>query len=381
MTQSDKPDGHLQQYLATSSPEIDFALALARTLDSVRNNPGHLRDTVYELARVKLLEQAAGASEQEARRLNHALELAINRVEAFSLREAPLGLAPPPAFLLEGPAARTAAHIPVAEPVYDDYEIAQPFPSRELRPKKKAARAFPIPPRFFVAATVIAGVFAALVYLQPKLRSAQQALVSGTPPAEAAAAAVPVVPAEIAAAKARLGDALKSPSVPLPTYYGIFAVSDGQLFELEPLLIRAPDQRINISAIFNTESQTILPNGKVQFVVFRRDLTANAPNRVSTRVVAKVRIVPGDGKPATENSWAIRNIIAHDFRVAPVMDNPEMLAIKPESEGFTLSPGRYALVLRGQAFDFTVAGPVTDGNQCIEQIQASNGLFYTQCKS
>jgi hypothetical protein len=91
--------------------------------------------------------------------------------------------------------------------------------------------------------------------------------------------------------------------------------------------------------------------------------------------------VPGDGKPVTENSWAIRNIVAHDFRVAPVTENPEMLTIKPENEGFTLSPGRYALVLRGQAFDFTVAGTVTDSSQCIEQIQASNGLFYTECKS
>ena len=38
-----------------NSPEIDFALVLARTIDSIKNDPSQLRNTVYELARTKLL--------------------------------------------------------------------------------------------------------------------------------------------------------------------------------------------------------------------------------------------------------------------------------------------------------------------------------------
>ena len=38
-----------------NSPEIDFALVLSRTIDSIKNDPSQLRNTVYELARTKLL--------------------------------------------------------------------------------------------------------------------------------------------------------------------------------------------------------------------------------------------------------------------------------------------------------------------------------------
>ena len=43
-----------------NSPEIDFALVLSRTIDSIKNDPSQLRNTVYELARTKLGVPLAG---------------------------------------------------------------------------------------------------------------------------------------------------------------------------------------------------------------------------------------------------------------------------------------------------------------------------------
>jgi len=75
---------------------------------------------------------------------------------------------------------------------------------------------------------------------------------------------------------------------PLPTAYGIYAASEGKLIELKPLPISVPDPRIAISATISTPSETVIPTGKVQFIIFRRDTLFAAPDRISIRVVARV---------------------------------------------------------------------------------------------
>jgi len=45
-----------------------------------------------------------------------------------------------------------------------------------------------------------------------------------------------------------------------------------------------------------------------------------------------------------------------------------------------VAPGRYALVLKGQAYDFNVAGQITDPKQCLERMAATNGQFYSECQ-
>ena len=64
-------------------PEVEFALVLSRMIESVKNDPEHLRQTVYELARHKLQEQLASESGGERRQLSRALETAIHGVETF----------------------------------------------------------------------------------------------------------------------------------------------------------------------------------------------------------------------------------------------------------------------------------------------------------
>jgi hypothetical protein len=195
--------------------------------------------------------------------------------------------------------------------------------------------------------------------------------------------------ANIAAAKTPDADKVRRPSaptIPVPTEYGAYALSKGQLTELDVLPMRVPDQRVAISAVIPTPSRTHLPPGKLEFVVFRRDFANSAPDRIALRVVAQVvRALTFDarGKPATvdvENSWVVRSN-SYQMRVAPVAENPEMVLIRPDPPDFVLPAGRYALVLKNVAYDFTVDGPLTDIAHCLERTDALSSAVYTECRS
>ena len=68
----------------SSSLEVEFALVIARMIDSVRNRPEDIRQIVYDLARYKLQEQLLQATPVELEQTRRALEGAIRGVEAFS---------------------------------------------------------------------------------------------------------------------------------------------------------------------------------------------------------------------------------------------------------------------------------------------------------
>jgi hypothetical protein len=171
---------------------------------------------------------------------------------------------------------------------------------------------------------------------------------------------------------------------PLPTSYGIYAVSEEKLIELKPLPISVPDPRIAISATIGTPSDTVVPSGNVQFVIFRRDTVFAAPDRILIRVVARVarELRFTNNKPTiitkSEGEWAIRSN-SYEFRVGPIPDHSEMLVVRPEGET-SLPAGRYALVLKGIGYDFTVAGQITDPAQCIERSASANGTIYSECR-
>jgi hypothetical protein len=176
-----------------------------------------------------------------------------------------------------------------------------------------------------------------------------------------------------------------APPFPLPTDYGVYAVSNAGLSELQTLPALVPDKRVAISTPVNQLSRTTLPDGKTKFVVFRRDLAGDALDQIEVRVVARVmRAVTFDakGKPnfsPVSDAWNIRNL-SYEFRVRPIAGNPEMVLVQPKDSDFTLPAGRYVLALKNQGYDFTVAGKVTDPSQCLERIDAANGSFYSVCQ-
>ena len=69
-----------------------------------------------------------------------------------------------------------------------------------------------------------------------------------------------------------------------------------------------------MSGIKNKSRRTILPDGHITFLAFKREFATNAPDRVSVRVIASVmRALTFDarGKASIskiDSQWAIRNV-------------------------------------------------------------------------
>jgi hypothetical protein len=164
----------------------------------------------------------------------------------------------------------------------------------------------------------------------------------------------------------------------------VYAASEGKLYELDPLPLKVPDARIAISAIITNPTEVTLPGGKLQFVIFRRDLVASAPTEAFVRVVARVarelKFAAGGAATTTnvDGEWAIRSK-SYTFRVAPLGDSPEMVTLRPADPEFSLPPGRYVLVLSGRGYDFTIDGNVTDTAQCLERTNVVGGIVYSEC--
>jgi hypothetical protein len=365
----------------TSTPEVEFALVINRVIESIKSDPEQLRATIYELARHKLKEQFG--AEPDIDRLSDALEVAIRGVEAFSIdNEHTALLGPGPVASLPAPhgsaAAATAASYGYGEPhVVETNASAWRF----AWPSK--ARWFTAPARFLV----VLGVVLSIIYvakqerfsIDPLQKGATRLmwLFKGSAPKQTVA--------ELPQTSAAVNAAPREKSPLTPTAFGMYAISGNKLYELEMLPGRAPDLRVAISAAILTPSHTILPDGHLKFVVFRRDSETNAADHAEVRVVAKIAremSFEAPGKAVTskaDDSWVIRNITIR-YRTAPRKDEPDMYEILSENPDTALAPGRYALVLKGQAYDFSVAGAITDPKQCLERVAATNGQFYSECQ-
>src|SRR5437899_1438830 len=74
--------------------EVHFALVIARMIETIKGDPEHMRQVIYDLARYKLQEQSAERDVTEIRQAERALEAAIRGVEEFSQQQVVM---PPPA--------------------------------------------------------------------------------------------------------------------------------------------------------------------------------------------------------------------------------------------------------------------------------------------
>jgi hypothetical protein len=386
--------------LSPHGQEIEYALILSRLIDGVKEDPARMRATVYEYARARLMVDQSIADEGERRRLLSALETAIKGVEAFSVRHgdtARPALAPPPSptlqIALAGPAADGPSGTSITASVHPvtpaDGDILPPERShQELRivlEQRPAALASML--LRFSAGMLLFALVVTLAYNKqslPEWRDRAIAVLTGSDDAKSGSAEAGGTAVAAADAKPAAPQPSKPP-FPLPSDYGVYVLSNGALSELTALSTQVPDKRIAVSTPVNQPSLTTLPDGKAKFILYRRDLVGNAPDRIEVRVVARVvRALTFDakGKPQllpVSDTWSIRNV-SYEFRVRPVPGNPEMLLVQPEKEDFALAPGRYVLSLKGQGYDFTVGGNVTTLAQCLERTDAANGAFYSECQ-
>jgi hypothetical protein len=358
--------------------EVEFALVISRMIDSVKNSPEDIRRVIYDLARYKLREQLPHASAEEKQRTQRALEIAIRGVEAFSEKRVHILARALPQLNTPGTASTDRRlSSPELIPQVGPHSRLNVDSQRNAGGSEHAHTPWPHLRR---TAAMIAILVAILVAVQqrerllslahnlPKLEW-KTAMEERSAPSQASNHSVPASPPA-------------KPATLRPTDYGVYAISNDALIDLGLLPGRPPDIRIAISAALTTPSRTILPNGHPKFIVFRRDLAPGIADRAEVRIIAKVaREFSADvaGKKPGDDMWVIRNI-SFPFRSSPVNDNPEMYELHSEDPALELTPGRYALVLKNQAYDFSVEGEAVDPRQCIERIVASEGTFYSNCK-
>ncbi|MGY3633809.1 hypothetical protein [Bradyrhizobium sp. Lot33] len=346
----------------------EFIRILSARVQSVANDPTQMRELVYELARIRLLEQFGHGDARYSRQTMEMLESAIGEVERiFAERSQDIVPPPPPPSLAAEAAPPARAPRPTAAP--------SPF--------KQSKRSGVFGTAIWLAALfLVLAIAGAAVFYWQSARSLVTAFQSSPPaPREAAPIERPQAVAEAPAAPPAPA---AEPRFPLPSTFGVFVLSDGQLQELKLLPGKVPDRRVAISAAIPIPPQTSVPSGDVKFITFRPELGPDSAGPVEVRVVAKVSRTMGVDSTGTAkmtpggDSWVIRSA-SFPFKIGPVEDQPKMLLIQPENEGLVLSPGRYVLVVKGVGYDFSVSGQVTDPNQCVERVNAANGAFYSPC--
>jgi hypothetical protein len=416
----------------------DYISIILRAIESTQNDPARLRQLIYDIARTSLgrqvLKSYAEIGSEGLQQQISDLEAAIRQVEILARLEADLLPANAQVPLIEGPArapgrdamvvanqrrddrnvehslhddeiafaetappdiysktATTAGLLPsthellpatrMSTQVWDAVVIDPP----ERSPSRRFIR-FGLPVACLIALAVGAIVFVKSGYaprfgLLPGGLAAHDAGAGAGPGAQTSAA--PATPASVSSTPAGNADVQKL-GFPLPSVYGVYIESEGKLYALEPLAIRVPDPRVAISAVISSPSRVTLPSGRIAFVVYRRDLAASAPDSALVRVVARVmrelKFSEAEA-PKTigvKDEWSIRSK-SFQFGVAPLKNSPEMIVLHPQDAQLVLPSGRYALTLKGEGYDFTVAGPMTDPAQCLERTNALGGMVYSEC--
>jgi hypothetical protein len=416
----DMPGERIANVPAATQP-LDYYSILVEAIKKTEQNSAQLRQLVYERARfnfkrdVLFGHSSLGLSDL-VRHIND-FELAVARIEASTT-----GDRPSPEYR-ENESEHTASH-PEAAPKDDrprtadtDAEDVEPSDTAPFSPGTalQILPPQPIPPLYAGFAPVqrmedspydrrpeefafykrfanqLVGILVAgIVLIGIIIFFGTFWLSSKAPPQIVVANTLPKT--EVTAAKqnsSNLQDATQkddSPKVPypLPTSFGIYVLSDNKLTELQALAMNVPDPRIALSSEIKTPSTITISDNKPAFILFRRDLVNNVPQKITLRVVARLaretKIV--DGKATSTNiegAWRIRNI-SRELRVSPIPGQREMVIARLE-DNVSLAAGRYELALNRTGYDFTVAGPVKAPAQCLEQFESTTGPIYSECRS
>jgi hypothetical protein len=402
-------------HAVASSKPLDYYSILTEAIHNTEQNSAQLRALVYERARFHLKREilfghsSLGLADL-VRQIND-LELAIARIETTAVDRQPIPSyrqfvpveTPEPAPAPSGNAVQVLAPTPVS-PVYADIS---PMPNADYFGRGNAdyfgtnhgweavARHIRSATRF-VGFVLLGFLFTGLVlmgsalwYFPMNSTRVETASKVNEPTAKISERATPPANSsnDNSVASADSSPAVEpSPKIqfPLPTSFGIYVLHDNKLSVMETLPISVPDPRVAISAEIKKPSELEISDATPAFILFRRDLLNSAPQKVALRVVARMvretKIINGKPKVSdSEDSWRIRNI-SRELNVSPIPGNPEMVIARVD-ENAPLAAGRYALVLNRVAYDFTISGPVTSLDFCLEGFETADGAIYTPCRA
>lgn len=305
--------------------QVQFALVISRMLDTVKDDAEAMRQMVYDLARYKLQEQFTYADAKNIDEMKQALEVAIDEVEKFSRDQAPLERLPSHQ-LTSAKVTEAGTLLVSGDPTVLPSAIGT---SRSKRP----AVSGPLLPviKRTVAILVVVGAVVVIVSHRDRIAALRRLTSSQTPEI---AQVTPKPETTITVAKPEMvPSAPPPPARVLPSDYGIYAlIDDKSLAELNATSVMAPDMRIAISPEFKKPDRPHLPNGRVKFIVFRRDIANVIPERVEVRVVAKVKEFSTDAAGKTTGGGAdvgvIRNF-SYPFRISPILGKPKCTSSTP----------------------------------------------------
>jgi hypothetical protein len=293
---------------------------------------------------------------------------ALLALEAVA-RELPAKAAAPPA-----PERYPAWLVPAADAMVE--------PSPLARPQRLWAAWATLPTHVHVvaAALVAAALVTGLSGALPDASPAGSATAKALRPAVSVALKGARISETVGHAAAQPADGEPAP-LPMPRDLGVYAAHDGLLTRLDPLPVTLSAASLRAAAAITRPSRTVLAGDRLSFVVFDRDFADGAPQSVSARVVGRVsrlvQYVEGRARATRiAGSWRVRDK-TYPFKVTALSDR-DILVIRPDA-GTVLPAGRYALVLNGRGYDFSVAGPVTAPEQCLEQTEVVNGAVIGNC--
>jgi len=407
-------DGRSENGLTTPS---DYYSILMQAIEAAKQNSAQLRHLVYERARFNMKRDFLFGSSNmplaDVVRHVNAFEAAVARIEATTSDNRPKAYAAkseaaelpeedetaevyatsePVALLVEDkPAGAKSTDLiqilppePIA-PLYsppgavhraDDSQLAR-LTEEFARHARFANKSIGIA---LVAVAFIGTVIITMLWpTQSRRQSPLPAQITATAPQ--AVAPTPSRPAENAAPTVE--EVAKLP-LPLPSSFGIYALSDNKLIELQPLPISVPDPRVALSAEITKPSSTTIADNKPAFILFRRDLANSVPQKITLRIVARVardtKIVSGKASTTPlDESWRIRDV-SRELKISPIQGQREMLLAQLDDDA-TLTAGRYALVLNRTGYDFLISNGDPGPAFCLEQFEATNGTVFNQCRA
>lgn len=372
-------------YAQVSSPEVDLAALLVDAVRAVEEHPAKLRDVVYELARINLRRECFLSYPRltvlETRQVLLAFETAVERYENALSQDHPLALDAGTfgaviantleriekdavekrgvvyelaKLKLEQECVRDALTVPETQRLFSALEIARDSINNDAGPEESTAGVANIAEENPVPTFLIQGVRQVGHHPAPRDRSRTTGtgwIRSARPVLQAL-----VLVALLGVSFAKLQPSAPPPELPpplelvehsppvaaepvrmrLPPAYGVYALNEGELQELEALPGRISDHRIIMSM---KPPHTSLPSKQVQFVVYRPDMAMNPWANIEIRVFAKTR----------PNLWTVGQV-TQPFSIVPNDEHPDMLLVSSE-----VPSGRYVLVIKGQLFDFAVS--------------------------
>src|SRR5260370_6354015 len=136
-----RPNDH--DHVEPVANEVQFALVIARMIDTVKNSPEHMRQAVYDFCPLQTPGKFTHADAKDIQRAQQqALEKAIRGVEEFSRQQIDIPPPSPAPLLGDGSVSRS---FPAADPAAPDW-LRQPARQIDPPPALQSALGYPVFP-------------------------------------------------------------------------------------------------------------------------------------------------------------------------------------------------------------------------------------------